>query len=129
MATYFKVPRSVPGAQRASMITEVEEGDRIPFDEILGRPARGMKLIVGADTDEVVYKVNHRFKTLNQEDAFRDDIQYPAEVEEIWSGAPGHTEFTVTGDTEHIITGFNISTIEIVSLDLDSGTEIEIMIW
>lgn len=131
MATYYKVPVTVPAGHRTSYVTAIAVGDQIPIDYILGRPAKGIKLITGDSADEISYLLNNKFTSPTKADTLRKSVRELDTLPhvEIWSAAPGFSEFTVTGATEHTIDGLNISAIEITALTLASGSTIEMMVW
>ena len=122
MATYSIVPKTVPSSQRSARITAVAALDKIDFTDILGRPARGVKLVTTNVGDIVTYKLNNLLKV----QAFNESAA-PTEVD-IWSSGAGYSSFSATGDTEHIIADeLQVASIEIVSLV--GVATIEIIIW
>lgn len=124
MATYVKVPRSVPGDQRSAEITDVAAGDQIDLVEILGKPAKRVKFVLTADTDVVDYKINHLRRLLQHNESSADSTIL------VWSGAAGYPEYIVTGAEEVLsVDGLEIASIEIVAVTLSVGTTIELVIW
>ena len=124
MATYAPHSGGTPGTHYTHLITEVAVGDQIDITEILGRSARGIKLLMTAAGDVVEYKLNNLLK-LQKHKKFGFD-----ETVLVWSSAPRFSTFSETGALEHTTEdGIRIASIEIVSLMLSVGTEIEIVVW
>lgn len=122
MATFERVSRAVPSARRSVRITDVSAGDRIDIEDILGRPARGIKLYTGTATDTLEFKLNNLIHLPQKIEG-----QAPTTVS-IWSGSGAHSTFSVTDAKEHDTKpGLLISSIEIVALTLSVGTTIEIV--
>lgn len=122
MATYRKVPRSVPSHDRTTLITDVAIGDQIDLREILGRAARGLQLVTSSDTDEVEYRLNSllRSKRVNESNTTMDYT---------WSVSAAFPVFSSVGSTIEMTGDLTISSIEIVDLTLGSGTTIQIVVW
>lgn len=57
MATYTPINRRIPSSQRTAHIASVIPTDELDFRKILGRPARGMKVIAASATDVVEYRL------------------------------------------------------------------------
>lgn len=124
MATYVKVPRSVPGDQRSAEITDVAAGDRIDLVDVLGRPAQRVKFIMTADTDTAEYKINHLRRLPKHNESSADTTVL------VWSGAAGYPVYSFTGVEEILsVEGLEIASIEIISLTLSVGTTIELVVW
>lgn len=122
MATFERVSQAVPSARRSVKITDVAAGDRIDIEDILGRPARGIKLYTGTDTDVIEFKLNSLIHLPQKIEG-----QAPTTIS-VWSGSDSHSTFSTTGGVEHDTkSGLLISSIEIVSLTLSIGTTIEIV--
>jgi hypothetical protein len=125
MATYKPVSRSVPSAERSTVITDVAAGDTINLIDVLGRPARG--LIVSADNsaDVVEYRLNNRkvvtvIPPAEQERnaaaiAFGGKEDDVSEVE-VWERSEAFPTFTTTGASWQTVEGLTISSIDIVSI-------------
>lgn len=135
MATYTKVSNSVPSAQRAAVLSDVEEGDRINIeDDILGRPAKVVVFQMTDSSDIIEYKVNHlrRIRPPSGTTVHRTaaDAMWGEAGEsniEVWS-ARGDV-FTGTGAVYlETIEDLQVSSIEIVSLDLSTGSTITITV-
>src|SRR5690349_11618040 len=60
MATYRKVSRLVPSFERTAQITDVAPGDRIDIKDILGRPARQIKIIPFNSADIIHIRLNNK---------------------------------------------------------------------
>lgn len=135
MATYTKVSSSVPSAQRVAVLSDVEEGDRINIeDDVLGRPARTVVFQMTDSSDTVEYKVNNLRRirpplstTVHRTAA--DAMWGEAGESNIeWWSARGDV-FTGTGAIYlETVEGLQVSSIEIVSLDLSTGTTITITV-
>lgn len=135
MATYRKVSTSVPSSQRAAVISDVEEGDRINIeDDILGRPARAVVFQMTDSSDTIEYRVNHlrRIRPPSSTTVHRTaaDAMWGEAGEpniEVWS-ARGDV-FTGTGAVYlETIEDLQVSSIEIVSLNLSTGSTITITV-
>lgn len=133
MASYTKASKSVPSNQRAVLITDVAEGDRIDIVDALGRPARTVIFLMTDAADTINYKINHLRKirsSRNKEEALSDADRvygvFETTLTEVWSAAD---EFEGTGSSQLQITnGLSVSSIEIISLSLSTGTTISIEI-
>lgn len=124
MATYNKSAGGTPSQHRTQRITAVAVGDQIDINEILGRPARGVKFFMSATTDVIEYKINNLIKRLMPGD------HAVGEIVEIWSQGASHSTFSSTNALEHTSTeGLKVSSIQIDSLTLSVGTTIDIVVW
>lgn len=131
-ATYTKVSRNTPSQQRAAVITNVEQADRIDIEDVLGRPARFVTFLMTDSSDTIEYKINHLQRLYEQ----RTKAEVLSEVDrvygvfgkeriDVWHGRSD--TFTGTGSSQLQTTeGLAISSIEIVSLTLSSGSTITI---
>lgn len=126
-ATWRQPSKTIPINERAVVITDVVEGDRIDFTEILGRPA---KLLV-FETSDAADSVELRLNTLSKR---QKDITGPQrsgavilwgvnDVVETW--LPG-TTFVWTGERISTPESVRISSVEIVNLTLGTGSTIRI---
>lgn len=127
MATVNKVPRSVPSAQRTVVITDVAVGDRINIDDVLGRPARGLKMITTSATDSVSYKVNNLISRHIQTDFGRSTNH--VDSTDIWSGDPAFATFTDIGALIELVDGVSVSSIEITAMTLATPAVIQLVVW
>lgn len=124
MATTLRVSRSIPSSQRSTLITDVAAGDQVDVEEILGRPARGIKFVTGDSADSISYRLNNKLKLYQRDKFDKTDIQ------EIWSAGESFPVFTSTGNTEHETQeGVSISSFEVTALTLATGTTIEVVAW
>lgn len=129
MATYQKVPRSVPSSQRTTIITEVEAGDRINIEDILGRPARQIKIVPDHSTDQISFKLNN-FIRLEPKDKTAGTAYLQPTVE-VWSSGAAFSTFSVSGEDSYLSEEeLRVSSIEIVDITFgDGGTAIQIVVW
>ena len=127
-ATYTKVPRTVPSGQRSALITAVEVGDQVDVIDVLGRPARGMKMVTTASTDSVSYQLNHKLTLLKDDDRIGDVSTYTGTTVEFWASDSTHT-FTDVGENIETVSGLRISSFEITSVTLGSGSTISVVVW
>lgn len=129
MATYQKVPRSVPSSQRTTMITAVEAGDRIDIEEILGRPAKQIKILPDDSTDVIEFKLNNLVK-LEPKDRTAGTAYLNPTVE-IWSAGAAFTTFSVSGEESYLSEEeLRISSIDIIDITFgNGGTAISIVVW
>lgn len=124
MATYTKASRSIPSQQRAVVITDVAEGDRIDLEDVLGRPARKVIFQMSDASDVVEYKINHLRRLRSQRTAeekytVADQVYgvFEKETVEFWSG--NASTFSGTGSTLlETADDLPVSSIEIVTLTL-----------
>lgn len=127
MAVYTKVSRDVPSSQRAALITNVIEGDRIDLTDVLGRPARKVIFHMTDSADEVEYKINHMRKLRPQrthEEALTDVDRafgvFGKDVETAWLS--NTSTFSGTGSSNlETQDGLDIASLEIISLTLSVG--------
>lgn len=122
-ATYSKVPHTVPSSHRTALITAVVVGDQIDIVDVLGRPARGLKLVTTSSTDSVSYRLNSLVRVTSHNESSADSSIL------IWSAGPGHSVFSDTGAEIVTQDQLEVSSIEITALSLSTGTEIEIVAW
>jgi hypothetical protein len=121
-ATYVKVPTSIPSNRRSARITSVVAGDQINIEEILGRPARGVKIITGTTTDTITFKLNNLVHIVKRNEVGVD------ETIKVWNSGPAYDTFSVTGSTEHVTQEYLlVHAIEIVSLT--GPANIELVVW
>ncbi len=132
MATYTKASNSIPAQQRAVLITDVGAGDRIDIQDVLARGARQVIFKMTDATDTISYKINHLrrvrpSRTKEEKLTVADQVYgvFEKTTVEFWSGS-GDT-FTATGSSQlEIADGLEVSSLEIVSLSLSSGSTISI---
>lgn len=124
MATYTKVPRNVPSAQRTTLITAVAAGDQIDVEDVLGRPARGVIFEMTDAADTITYKLNNLVRLTSHNETGADpDVN-------VWSSGGAYSTFSNTGAAQHqTVSDLKVSSIEVVSLTLSTGTTIEIVVW
>ena len=123
MATYTKVPRTIPSRQRSTEITAVAAGDKLDFEEILGRPARGLQIFLTDNADEIQYRINNLARLKKIEETKTTTV-------ENWMGGSAYPTYTGTGATTlEIVSDLKISSLEIVSLTLSVGTTVTIIVW
>lgn len=132
MATFTPVPLYTPSLERAALITDVADGDKIDLTEVLRRPANKLQFVLTDAADTVTYKVNH-LKKLRVRDSESISLTNTektfgvrnTEVVEFWQ--PNSNEFLATGalvvDTA---IDLRISSIEITGLNLSTGSTISI---
>jgi hypothetical protein len=119
-----KVPTDIASPLRTFLIDSVEAADQINILEVLGRPAKGLSFSTTSTSDVVTYRLNNLIivKEVNLHGLDTET--------EKWLSGYGVSEFTATGATQiEVQSGVPISSIEIVSLSLSVGTEIEIVVW
>jgi len=125
MATWYHDPAIDPG-QRIVNITSVAAGDLLDFHVILGRPAKGFKLVATSTSDTLSYRLNNltRIKTHKKVGSF-DSVVAPINFLN-----KQHTAFTETGSLEYTSQdSFQIDNIEITALSLSTGTTISVVAW
>lgn len=137
MATFTRVSLAIPSAERVTRITGVEAGDQIDLVDILGRPARGLQITTSSANDVVEYRLNNLIKKYKK--PTRDRVEftfaekawgvYDAEPEETWSKGDSFPLYSSTGEVIETVSGLKISSIEIESLTLVSGSTVEIVAW
>lgn len=129
-ATYKKI--SGPSAGRVTKVEAVEAGDIINLKSVLGRSARKIQFIMTDAADVVEYRLNVLESKLRARDIERGEYgtNVPKEEVLVYNGSTRYPTFSSTG-SEVIETadGLQISSIEIVSLTLSVGTEIELIVW
>lgn len=124
MATYFKVPLSVPSFERTALISSVSAGDRIDVVDVLGRPGRGIKFTMTASTDIIDFKLNNLVRLQQHNESKADTTVL------VWSAAPHYSTFRGENKLEHITeNGINIDSFEVVALTLSAGTTIDVVVW
>jgi len=132
MATYRRASRLVPSAQRHTVVTEVEAGDQINFVDILGRPARRIKIVPDDATDEITIRVNNRVRIPQRGEDDNSDVfrEIPNSVYVVSDGAQ-HPAYVLTGDTSYYTEEeLRVSFVSIIDITFGSGgTSITIYAW
>ncbi len=133
MATFRKVSRHVPSSQRSASITNVTEGDQIDVYEILGRPARGVKIVPFADTDQISIRLNNKLKmpTYYPKSGWGEAGQQRPETVVVVSAGEHFPVYEMTGaDAYYTEENLHVSFIEIVTITF-AGTSgpVEIEVW
>ncbi len=133
MATFRKVSRHVPSSQRSASITDVEEGDQIDVSEILGRPARGIKIVPFSDTDQINIRLNNKLKmpVRYPKSGWGEAGQLKPETVVVVSAGEHFPVYEMTGaEAYYTEEGLFISFIEIVQITF-AGTSgpVEIEVW
>ncbi len=131
MATYKKVSRSIPTAQRHQAITEVEAGDEIDIVDVLGRPARGMQIVPEADTDVITLRLNNKIRMTSK---YVDEGQYtfqgidsPASTTVVSKGEH-HPLYTLSGEEQYLTQdGLQISFVQIE--DITGNDTCSLYVW
>lgn len=137
MATYVKSSRNIPSNQRVVQITAVEAGDQIDLVDALGRPANKIQFYMTDAADVIGYKLNNLKKVLAQRSAGERLTEadqawgvYGKEVIEIWSGDASFPAFSSTGSTVlETVDGLAITSLQVDSLTLSTGTTITLIAW
>ena len=120
-ATYSSVPKDLPSRQKSVLVTAVEVGDQISFVDILGRPARGVQLRTTDAADVTGLRINNGVRVSQHNESS------PPTVSTRWSTS--FPTVTFTGLTVDLPSGLEVASLEVVSLSLSVGTEIEIFAW
>lgn len=134
MATYTKSKKTVPSYERAVLITAVAAGDKIDIIDVLGRPAKSVVFKMTNTADIITYKINHasRIRTAMNADEVSTNVAkihgvLDTEVVLFWN--PNTSTFTGTGNENlEIVSGLRVSSIEIGTLTLSTGTTISIAV-
>lgn len=134
MAIYTTVSKLIPSNERTAIITAVAAGDQIDILEILGRPARGIQFHMTSASDTISYYLNNKKKIIpsNQSEDIYNAVHKAWGIGdrtpvEFWSK---NDLFTSTGTAIlETVENLKISSIEVVSLTLSSGTTISIVVW
>lgn len=125
MATYYVDPALRPG-ERIVNITAVAAGDILDFIQILGRPARGFKLVATSTSDVLSYRVNNLSRIAIQKKVGSfESVQAPIDFVN-----REHAAFTETGYLEYTSEDIvQINNLEIVALTLSTGATINVVAW
>lgn len=125
MATFAPFSKSTPSEQRITFISDVSELDQIDLVEVLGRPAKGAKFHMTDAADVITFRLNSLLRLTK----FKE--RQANETVKVWgTGGSEGVVFSATGQTVfQTEPGLTISSIEIVSLTLSTGSTIEITVW
>ncbi len=135
LATAIPVDRSLPLNQRSTLVTDVEVGDRIDVQAILGRPARRVKMLLTDAADTISWKQNNLqwlrgklpvdyIPQTKAEEAFG---VFERQMVEFWNQGAAFPEFSETGETITIdLTA--IASLEITQLSLGTGSTFSILL-
>jgi len=135
MATYTRIPKTVPSYLRVTKITDVAAGDQIDLVSILGKPAAVVQLHVGTSTEIVEYRLNSHVvvTTVPDEGVGYTDAQKlwgvkNATTASVWLDTDAYPVFSSTGaEVLEIGEGLKVSSIEIISID--TAPTITIVAW
>jgi|SaaInlStandDraft_4_1057021.scaffolds.fasta_scaffold61211_2 hypothetical protein len=131
-ATYYKVLSSIPSLERSAEITAIVQGDQINIkDDILGRPARGFKIIPDDSTDSITYRLNNRIEIVKK-GPFHGTVKSGAfESTEVWQTGYGVPQYTETGAAVYeSVEGLQISSIEFPTIVFGAGgVAITMIVW
>lgn len=120
MASYTKVSTAVPLKQRMAVISSVAAGDQVDVTDILGRPANIVRFHMTDAGDEIELRINNRIVLHRPEDPT---------PKVVWMTEGGGDIYTGTGQTTlETIDGLKISSFEVVSLTLSTGSTIEVTV-
>jgi hypothetical protein len=133
MATYRKVSRLIPLAERAASITAVVDNDEIDIVDVLGRPARGVKIIPDDPSDSISLRFNNKIRipaVSNDRDS-RIHRDIPGDAVTKVSEGEHHSEYTVTGESAYyVMEGLVVSFIQISNITFGAGgSAISIEVW
>jgi hypothetical protein len=123
MADYEPVATGIVSQQRSQLIINVAVGDQIDIVGILGRPARGCTFFTSSGTDSISFKLNSLRRLVKKNYRCADETVL------VWSGDPAFAAYTGTGLTVQTEDQLEVSSIEIISLTLFSGSTITISVW
>lgn len=133
-ATYRKVSRLIPSAERHQTITSVVAGDRVDIKAILGRPAKRLKIVPAASANVIQIRLNNKITipSYYQTGSFypNSGLESPNAVEVVSSGAQ-HPVYTLTGQSEYFTEeNLSISYIDIEAITFTGGgTSITLYCW
>lgn len=131
MAATWSSQSPQPPFQGSVLITDVEVGDKIDIQAVIGRPARKLTIITTDAADTVQYRVNNlrrSYQVANENRRFAPDATSGSgsEVTEWWSAATDL--FNDTGLTITFFETIAVSSIEIVGLTLSTGSTVQIVV-
>lgn len=133
MATYRKVSRLIPSGERHQVITDVVAGDEIDLVDVLGRPARRLKIVPDDATDSIDIRLNNRVKIKQyyQGSGWPENGYAKPETVYVVSEGEQHPLYTLTGDEQYLTEEeLKISFIQIDDITFGSGgTSITIYCW
>ena len=124
MATFTKVSRQIPSDQRVALISDVAVGDRLDIEDILGRPGRAAQFNMTDTSDVLEYKLNTLRRVTRTHESRCDETVL------IWSEGDEAYLYTVDGATVHETEeDLSVSSIEMITLTLTTGTTIQVVVW
>lgn len=135
MAIVYKRPsKKVPRGQRVAHITNIGAADTVDVEEILGFPARYMKLVTPDTGDVLEIRLNNRYTLVdvyNIPAHGEHGAVDPRSAEVITSKGEQHAVHTLTGDTIYYLEdGLEVSFFELVDMTPGAVTDvIEMMVW
>lgn len=129
MATYSRVSRLIPSAQRSARITNVVAGDEIDVTDILGRSARQIKIVPDDSSDSIDFRLNNRIK-FHPGRTVHGQPSTGFETTVVSEGSH-HPLYNATGDTEYLTDeGLRVDYIQIDAITFGAGgSAIEIIVW
>ncbi len=133
MAVYRKASRLVVSDQRNSIVTEVDSGDEIDFVEILGRPARRIKIVLSAATVSASFRLNNKIVMPKGPLTFglgKSVSDVPEDITVVSEGAQ-FPLYTLAGDASYYTEeGLAVSFLKVDTVTMSSGgTDVTIYCW
>lgn len=131
MATYTRVPRSVPSSQRNTVVTDVVATDEIDVADILGRPARRIKIVPDDSTDEITIRLNNRLRLKTVYQSTMDPFTETPNPVYVTSHSDTYPAYVLTGGTEYYTEeGLSISYITVEDIVFGGGgSSVTIYVW
>lgn len=131
---YHKPSRKLPRGQRIASITNIAQGDTVDIQDILGFPARYIKIATPDAGDSLSIRVNNRYTAVAEytNPAFGEaGSPDPRSAVEITSKGAQHPIFTITGDTTfYLEEGLEVEFFELVTMTPATGTSvISMVVW
>ena len=135
MAIVYKRPsRSIPRGQRVALVSNIAAGDTVDIVDILGFPARVLKITTPDAGDVLDIRVNNKYVVAgvyNTPAQGEHGSIDPRSAVTITSGGDQHPVHTMTGsDTYYSEEGLEIAFLELVAMTPATATDvIEILAW
>jgi hypothetical protein len=132
--SYQKPSRKIPRGQRVAHITNIAAADTVDILDILGFPARYVKIVTPDDSDVLEIRINNRYVLADVHNVPAQGEHGsvdPSTAEVITSQGAQHAVHEMTGSTTfYLEEGLEVVFLELVDMTPATATDvIELMAW
>lgn len=118
------ISKVIPGNERSVVLTDVDVLSQIDILTVLGRPAQGIILRTYDASDVVTFILNGKRRLTRVEESTANT------TETYWgNGTQGTLRGSVEFNSATEMPGFPITSVEIATLSVASGSQLDVIIW